>query len=121
MNLIQCNISTLFPNREWAYWGLVIPRTVSRDNAVGIETGYRLDDRGTEFRVPVRARIFSSPRHPDISSGTPSLLSNGYLGRRGSVTELMQASRDAHPSPPTNAEVKNTSICVPTPPYVFMA
>jgi hypothetical protein len=36
-----------------------------RDSPVGIATGYWLDDRGVEVRVPVGARIFSSPRFPD--------------------------------------------------------
>jgi hypothetical protein len=31
----------------------------SRDSAVGIATGYRLDDQGVRVRVPVGSRIFS--------------------------------------------------------------
>jgi hypothetical protein len=52
----------------------------SRDNAVGIATGYRLDDRGFGVQVPVVLRIFSSPRSPDRIWGAPALLSNGYRG-----------------------------------------
>jgi hypothetical protein len=52
----------------------------SRDSAVGIATGYGLDDRGVGVRVPVGSRIFSSPRSPHRLCGTPSLLSNGYRG-----------------------------------------
>jgi hypothetical protein len=37
----------------------------SRDGAVCIATGYRLDDRGVGVRVPVESRTFSSPRRPD--------------------------------------------------------
>jgi hypothetical protein len=37
----------------------------SRDRAVGIATGYGLDERGVGVRVPVELRIFSSPRRPD--------------------------------------------------------
>jgi hypothetical protein len=37
----------------------------SRDSAVGIATGYGLDDRGVGVRVPLGSRIFSSPRRPD--------------------------------------------------------
>jgi hypothetical protein len=37
----------------------------SRDSVVGVGTGNGLDDRGTELRVPVGARIFSSPYRPD--------------------------------------------------------
>jgi hypothetical protein len=36
--------------------------------------------RGSEFRVPVGSRIFSSPRRPERLWGPPSLLSNGYRG-----------------------------------------
>jgi hypothetical protein len=52
----------------------------SRDSAVGIATGYGLDDRGVGVRVPVGSRIFSSPCRPDRLWGPPNLLSNGYRG-----------------------------------------
>jgi hypothetical protein len=45
-----------------------------------IVTGYGLDDRGVGVRVPVGARIVSSPQGPDRLWGPPSLLSNGYHG-----------------------------------------
>jgi hypothetical protein len=44
----------------------------------GIAAGYGLDDRGVGVRVPVGARILSSPLHPDRLWGSPSLLFNGY-------------------------------------------
>jgi hypothetical protein len=50
----------------------------SRDCAVGIATGYGLDDRGIGVRVPGGLRIFSSPSRPDRHWGPPNLLSNGY-------------------------------------------
>jgi hypothetical protein len=49
-----------------------------QDNAVGIATGYGLDDRGVGIRVPVGPRIFSSLCRPDWLWGPPSFLSNGY-------------------------------------------
>jgi hypothetical protein len=52
----------------------------SRDSAVGIATGYGLEDQGFGVRVPVGARIFTSPRRPDRLWGPPSLLSNGNRG-----------------------------------------
>jgi hypothetical protein len=52
----------------------------SRGSTVGITTGYGLDDRGVGVRVPVRARIFPSPRSPDRFWSQTSLLSNGYRG-----------------------------------------
>jgi hypothetical protein len=54
--------------------------TVCRDSSVGIATGYGLDGRGVRVRVPVGARLFSSPRRADRFWGLPSLLSNGYRG-----------------------------------------
>jgi hypothetical protein len=59
---------------EWVYI------TESRDSAVGIATGYGLDDRGVGVRVPVGSRIFSSPRRPDRLWSPPSLQSTGYQG-----------------------------------------
>jgi hypothetical protein len=37
----------------------------SLGSAVGIATGYRLDDRGVQVRAPVRSRIFISPCRPN--------------------------------------------------------
>jgi hypothetical protein len=37
-------------------------------------------DRGVGVRVPVGSRIFSPSLRPDRFWGSPSLLSNGYLG-----------------------------------------
>jgi hypothetical protein len=37
----------------------------NRDSVVGIAISYRLDDRGVRVRVPIGARIFSSPNRPD--------------------------------------------------------
>jgi hypothetical protein len=58
-----------------------VPRTKrSRDRVVGITTDYGLDGRGVGVRVPVRSRMFSSPRRPDRFWGPPNFLSNGYRG-----------------------------------------
>jgi hypothetical protein len=51
-----------------------------RDGAVGIATGYELDDRGVRVRVPVGSRIFTSPYLPNRLWGPPNLLSNEYGG-----------------------------------------
>jgi hypothetical protein len=49
-------------------------------SAVGIATGYGLDDEGVGVRVLAGSRIFSSPPRPDRLWGPPSLLFNGYRG-----------------------------------------
>jgi hypothetical protein len=52
----------------------------SQDSAVGIATGYGLDDQGVGVEVPMGARIFTPPYGPDWLWGPLSLLSNGYWG-----------------------------------------
>jgi hypothetical protein len=52
--------------------GDVIIKEQSRYRAVGIATGYRLDDLEVGVRVPVGSRIFSSPRRPDRLWGPPA-------------------------------------------------
>jgi hypothetical protein len=49
-----------------------------RDNAVGLATGYGLDDRGIGVLVQVESRIFSSSRHANQFWGPPNLLYNWY-------------------------------------------
>jgi hypothetical protein len=51
---------------------------VSRDSAVGIATGYGLDDSEVGVRVPVGSRIITSPCRPGRLWGPPNLLYNGY-------------------------------------------
>jgi hypothetical protein len=69
-------------NRSWPLPSLFLPihysLTMSRDSAVGIATGYGLDDREVGVRVPVGSRILSSPRRPDQLWEPTRLLSNGY-------------------------------------------
>jgi hypothetical protein len=55
---------------------ITISPKVSRDSAVGIATGYGLDDWEVGVRVPVR--IITSPYRPDRLWGPPNLLYNGY-------------------------------------------
>jgi hypothetical protein len=50
---------------------------LSRDSVVDIATSHGLFNRGVGVRVPVRSRIFFSPRRPDRLWGPPNLLSNG--------------------------------------------
>jgi hypothetical protein len=77
-----------------------------------IATGYGLDDRGVGGRVPVRSRIFSSPRRPDRLCGPPSRTLSSGIHRPG---------HEADHSPPISAEVKKMWIYTSTPPYALMA
>jgi hypothetical protein len=52
----------------------------SQEISVSIMTGYGLDGGGIGVLIPVWARLFSSPHHPDRFSGPFSLLSNEYGG-----------------------------------------
>jgi hypothetical protein len=79
----------------------------SRKSVVGIATGYGLDDREVGVRVPVRLRIFSSPRRRDRLWA----LSLG-VNRPG---------REAGHSPPTGAEIKKMWSYTSTPPDTFIA
>jgi hypothetical protein len=60
---LQCTMILVvhcFGRKEYISCGLFKCR--SRDSAVGIATGYGLNDRGVGVRVPVGSRIFSSRR-----------------------------------------------------------
>jgi hypothetical protein len=81
----------------------------SRDIAIGVATGYDLDQRGVGVRVPVWSRIFCSPRRPDRLWGPLNHVCNGYKGR------------EADHSPPASDEVEKTWIYTSTPPCAFMA
>jgi hypothetical protein len=52
----------------------------SRGNAVGIATGYWLNDREVGVRVPVGSRIFISPYRPDRLWGPPNFLPKLHWG-----------------------------------------
>jgi hypothetical protein len=82
-------------------------RNKIRDSVVGIATSYRLDDRGVGVRVPVRPRIFSSPRRPDRLWGPPYLVSSGNLWL---FSGFKRPGREADQSPPASAQVKKIWI-----------
>jgi hypothetical protein len=79
---ISSNYATNFPSTHISNHLLTIilpfEDAVSRDSAVGIATGYGLDDWEFGVRVPVGSRIFTSPCRPDRFCGPPNLLYNGY-------------------------------------------
>jgi hypothetical protein len=75
------------------------------DSSVGIATGYGLDGRGVEVRVPIGARFLSCPRHPDqLSTLPPSQWIRGGVALSSGIKGLR---READHSRPTSAEVKN--------------
>jgi hypothetical protein len=86
---------------------------------VGLATGYGLEDQGVGVRVPVWARIFTSPCRPDGLWGPPNLLSNGYWGALS--PGVKRQGREADHSPPTSAGVKKMWIYTSSPPYAFIA
>jgi hypothetical protein len=85
----------------------------SRDSAVGITTGYRLDNRGVGVRVLVESRIFTSPCHPDQLWGQLSFLSDGYQGPLSPAVKWLGHETDH--SSPTSAEVKKMWVNTCTP------
>jgi hypothetical protein len=86
---------------------------MSRDGAVGIATGYGLDDRGVGVRVPIGSRIFSKRSVQTGSGAHPASYPMG--------TGVKRQGREADHSLPTSAEVKKTWIYTSIPLYVFMA
>jgi hypothetical protein len=91
------------------------PSAMGGGSAVGIATGYWLDDRGVVFRVPVGSKVLTSPYRP-CRIWVP----------HGLVTEALSAEvkwrrSEADHSPTTGAEVKKKWIYTSTPPYAYMA
>jgi hypothetical protein len=80
VKLIFNNYAVIDKNIDSLNFSSLTPTSQSRDNAVGIANGYGLDDQEVGVRVPVGAKIFTSPCRSDWLWGLPSLLSNGYLG-----------------------------------------
>jgi hypothetical protein len=98
---------------------IIIMLKSSRNNVVGIATGYWLDDLEVGVRVPEGSRIFSPPCHSDSAlvstqppiQWVPEALSPG----------VKRPGREADHSPPASAEFKKMWIYTYTPPYAFMA
>jgi hypothetical protein len=82
----------------------------SRNSAVGITTGYGLDNR--EFGVRVQNFFFSKSSRPALGSKQPPIQS---------VAGVKRLRPKADHSLPTSAEIKKIWIYTSTPPYVFMA
>jgi hypothetical protein len=85
----------------------------SRDSAVGIVTGYGLDNRGVGVLVPI-GKEFSILHVAQAESGAHP--ASYPMGIEGSFLVVKQPEREADHSPPTNAEVKKSCIYTSTPP-----
>jgi hypothetical protein len=89
---------------------------ITRYSVIGIETTHGLDRVGV--RVPVRSRIFSSPRRPDRLWG-PQPPIQWVLGALSSGVKRLEHEADHSPS--SSAEVRKMWISISTPPYAFMS
>jgi hypothetical protein len=90
---------------------------MSRDNVVGIATGYGLDDRGVGVRAPVGSRIFSMSSIPALGSTQPFI--QWLLAALS--PEVKRPGSEADHSPQVSAEIKKIWIYTSTPPYASMA
>jgi hypothetical protein len=91
----------------------------SKDGAVGIATGYRLDKRKGRSSSPVRVKqfLFSTSPKPALGPTQPPIqLVSGALS-----PGIKRPGREADRSPLTSAEVKKMWVYTSTPPYFFMA
>jgi hypothetical protein len=78
---VSCKVGLILEQCESTLFSPFHFLLCTRNNsAVGIATGYGLDDRGVWVRVPVGSRIFSFPSLPDRLWVPPNLRSNGYWG-----------------------------------------
>jgi hypothetical protein len=89
----------------------------SRDNSVGIELGYGLNDQGSRIRFPVRAGNFSL--HHRVQNGSRAHPVSYPMGTKGSFRGVKATGAWSWPLP-SSAEVKNAWSYTSTPQYVFM-
>jgi hypothetical protein len=90
----------------------------NRDSAVGIATGYGLDDRDkSSSRGRVKNFLFCTSSRPVLGSTQPPFQWVPGAPSPG----VKRPRREADYSSPTSAEVKKTWVYIFTPPYAFMA
>jgi hypothetical protein len=87
--------------------------------AVGIATGYGLDDGGGRSSSPGKAKnfLFSTASRPVLGPTQPPI----QWVREPFPPGVKRLWREADHSPPTSAEVKKTCIYTSTSPYAFIA
>jgi hypothetical protein len=102
---LPCHDVMIITERKYMYklnLGYVTVKFGGPGSVVGIATGYGLDGPGIEFRGGgASGRDFRTC--PDRPWGPPSLLYNGYRLFPGGKE---RQGRDADPSPPSNAIMK---------------
>jgi hypothetical protein len=91
---------------------------IFRDSAVGIATGYGLEDRGVGFRVPVGSRISLLQ---DVQTGSGVHTTSYPMGTGGFSPRVKRPGREADHSPSASAEVKKMWIHTSIPPNAFIA
>jgi hypothetical protein len=95
------------------YSSCFTPEENSHDSAVGIATGYGLEDQRFEFESRWRREF--SLLHV-VQTGSEANPASYPMGTGGS---FLRGKADH--SPPTSAEIKKTWVYTSTHPYVFMA
>jgi hypothetical protein len=85
------------------YWGVITQFLIfvfhrssasgSLDSPGGIATGYGLDDRGVEVRVPEGSRVFHSARRPDSLDSSVGIATGYGLDGRGVGVRVLKGSR----------------------------
>jgi hypothetical protein len=91
----------LFLGTEY-FWTLLYFYSLSWDSAVGVATGYKLDDRGVGVQVPVvKNFLFSTSSRLALGPTQPPIqwVQVGFFPR------VKRPGREADHSPPTSAEV----------------
>jgi hypothetical protein len=89
---------------------------MSRNNSVGIATGYGLNSPGS---ISDRRKIVFHYQSVQTSSGTHP--ASYPMGNGDEFPEAKRQGREADHSPPSSVEVKDGGGVPPLPPYVSMA
>jgi hypothetical protein len=88
----------------------------SRDNSVGIATGYRLDDRGSILGRGKKCSLLHS-----VQTGFGAHSASYLKGTRSFSPGVKRAAGETGLSSPSSAEVKKNGAILPLSLYVFMA
>jgi hypothetical protein len=72
------SLPALCDDRSCAMVSSYILRILPVDRAIGVATGFGLDQQRVEVLIPIKIRIFSSPSCPYRFWGPPNLLTSGY-------------------------------------------